>query len=408
MDYKTTEGFEQRVETKSLAAHFAGMTDQRKPRGKRYELAPLLVLIVLAKMCGADKPVEIAEWASARTEALKQALGLAWKRMPHASTYRRLLREVIKIEELEKQARQFIGAPSEPAQAVGPQEVKAEEAKVEVVQEDEVLAIDGKTLRGTIRTGETQGLHLLSIYQVKQGATLAQTAVEQKENEISAAPRLIQQVTVRGRTITGDAMLAQRKLSKQIVAAGGDYLWTVKKNHPVLSADLAMHFASERLPAFAHLQDFRSHTTIEKGHGRIEPRTLTASTGLNDYLKWPGLQQVFEIKRERYICRTGQTTTETGYGLTSHAKQRASAASLLHLNRSHWGIENELHYRRDVTFGEDRCRITSKRAAEALAVFNNLAIRLISQAGWRNAAQARRYYDGNIGEALQLILDAPS
>lgn len=408
MDYKATEDLAPRVEPRSLAAHFAAITDQRKPRGKRYELAPLLVLIVLAKMCGADKPVEIAEWVSARTEALKQALGLVWKRMPHASTYRRLLSAVIKIEEMEEQARHFIAAHSEPDQAVGPAEVQAEEVKVEAVKADKVLAIDGKSLRGTIPTGQTQGLHLLSIYQVSEGATLAQTAVEQKENEISAAPRLIKQVAVRDQTVTGDALLAQRKLSRQILQAGGDYLWTVKKNHPVLYADLAMHFAAEQLPAFAHLADFRTHTEIDKGHGRIEQRTLTASTGLNDYLKWPGLQQVFEIKRERYICRTGQTTTETVYGLTSHSKQRASAASLLQLNRSHWGIENGLHYRRDVTFGEDRCRISSKSAAQALAVFNNLAIRLIAQAGWTNAAQARRYYDGNIGEALRLILAAPS
>jgi len=203
-------------------------------------------------------------------------------------------------------------------------------------------------------------------------------------------------------------MLAQRKLSKQIVQAGGDYLWTVKKNHPTLSADWARHFAAERLPAFAHLADFRTHTQLDKGHGRIEQRTLTASTGLNDYLDWPGLQQVFELQRERYLCRTGQTTTETVDGLTSHSLKQASAASLLQLNRSHWGIEKGLHYRRDVTFGEDRCRLTSKTAAEALAVFNNLAIRLISQAGWINAAQARRHYDGNIGEALRLILGAPS
>ena len=408
MDYKTTEGFAQRVEPRSLAAHFAAITDPRKPRGKRYQLAPLLVLMVLAKLCGADKPVEIAEWVSARTEALKQALGLAWPRMPHTSTYRRLLSTVIQIAELEQQARQFIGAPSEPAQTGEPPAVKAEQVPAQAVATDQVLALDGKTVRGTIPSGETQGLHLLSLYHVSEGATLAQTAVAQKENEISAAPRLIKQVAVRGRTVTGDAMLAQRKLSQQILQAGGDYLWTVKQNHPVLYADVARHFATERLPALAHLQDFRTHTEIDKGHGRIEQRTLTASTDLNDYLAWPGLAQVFEIKRERYLCRTGETTTETVYGLTSHSRQRASAACLLQLNRAHWGIENGLHYRRDVTFGEDRCRIKSQTAAEALAVFNNVAIRLIAQAGWTNAAQARRYYDGNIGKALRLILSAPS
>jgi predicted transposase YbfD/YdcC len=402
MDYKAAEDFAQRVEPQSLASHFAAITDQRKQRGKRYPLAPLLVLIALAKLCGADKPVEIAEWVSARAAVLTQALGLAWKRMPHASTYRRLLSQAIRIEELEQQAREFIASRSEQAQEAG-----GEAVKVEAVKATEVLAIDGKSLRGTIPAGQTQGVHLLAIYRVSTCATLQQTAVERKENEISAAPRLIAQVAVRGQTVTGDAMLAQRKLSAQIVEAGGDYLWTVKKNHPVLYQDLELHFAAERLPAFAQAADFRTHTQLDKGHGRVEQRTLTASTGLNDYLDWPGLQQVFEIQRERFNCRTGETTTETVYGLTSQAAERASAACLLELNRSHWGIENGLHYRRDVTFGEDRCRIKSRTAAEALAVFNNLAIYLISQAGRTNAAQARRYYDGNIGEALRLILVAP-
>jgi len=190
MDYKAAEGFEQRVEPRSLAAHFAALTDQRKRRGKRYELAPLLVLIALAKMCGADKPVEIAEWVSARTEALKQALGLAWKRMPHASTYRRLLSAVIKIEELEAQARHFIAARSEPAQAVGQKEVKADAVKVKAGKVDQVLAIDGKSLRGTIPSGETRGLHLLAIYHVSQRAPRGadRRGAEGKRNLCRATP----------------------------------------------------------------------------------------------------------------------------------------------------------------------------------------------------------------------------
>jgi predicted transposase YbfD/YdcC len=118
--------------------------------------------------------------------------------------------------------------------------------------------------------------------------------------------------------------------------------------------------------------------------------------------------QVFEIKRETIICHTGQSRSETVYGITSHSAEQASAERLLELNQAHWGIENGSHYRRDVTFGEDGCRMKSKNAAEALAVFNNLAIRLISHAGWTNTAQARRYYDADFGKALRLIFGAPS
>lgn len=423
MDYKADAGYEERVEPKSLAAFFARIIDQRKRRGVRYQLAPLLALLMLAKLCGADKPVEIADWVSERAERLKRALGLSWKRMPHHSTYRRLLASGLRIEELEKQAREFIASLGVEEDELKQEEEKndqtaADSGKVEVVKLDQVKldqvkiedvrAIDGKALRGTIPAGQTQGAHLLSIYQGSHCATLAQIAVAKKENEISAAPRLIEQANVRGKTVTGDAMLAQKTLSRQVVEAGGHYLWTIKDNHPTLRAEIETHFTAPRLPAFAASEDFRTHTTLDKGHGRIEERTLTASTGLNDYLDWPYLGQVFEIKRETLICNTGQTRGETVYGITSHSVEQAAAKTLLEINRAHWGIENGSHYRRDVTFGEDGCRMKSRIAAEALSVFNNLAIRLICHAGWTNTAQARRHYDANIGKALRLVLGAPS
>jgi predicted transposase YbfD/YdcC len=412
MDYKAEAGFEERVEIKSLAAFFAKVTDQRKRRGMRYQLAPLLVLIVLAKLCGSDKPFEIADWVSERAEKLKQALGLSWKRMPHHSTYRRILADGLKVEELEKQAREFIASlavkEDEPKQEEGGKDEAAPGSeKVEAVKIEDVRAIDGKTLRGTISTEQTQGAHLLSIYQGSRCATLAQIAVASKENEISAAPRLIEQADVRGKTVTGDAMLAQKTLSRQIVEAGGDYLWIIKDNHPTLREEIETYFTAARLPAFAAREDFRAYTALDKGHGRIEQRTLTASVSLNDYLEWPYLEQVFEIKRETIICNTGQIRNETVYGITSHSVDRADAKTLLEINRAHWGIENGSHYRRDVTFGEDRCRMKSKTAAQALSVFNNLAIGLICHAGWRNTAQARRHYDAKIGKALRLILGNP-
>jgi hypothetical protein len=108
-----------------------------------------------------------------------------------------------------------------------------------------LLNLDGKSLRGTIPAGQTHGLHLLSLQQAAQNLVLAQTAVASKENEISAAPRLLKQVDLRGKVVSGDAMLAQKKLSRQIVQAGGDYLWIVKDNHPTLHQQLEEHFAAE-------------------------------------------------------------------------------------------------------------------------------------------------------------------
>ncbi|HMX28731.1 MAG TPA: ISAs1 family transposase [Blastocatellia bacterium] len=219
LDYNREDNVEQNVKAKSLAAKFSEVTDQRKPRGIRYPLAPLLSLILLAKLCGQDTPVEIAEWVAERAETLKSDLGLSWKRMPHHSTYRRVMAGAMKIEELEKKAGEFM------ASLVAPIEQSPESAQTQAeVSVGNQLAIDGKTLRGTISTEQTKGLHLVSIYQVSECATLAQVAVKKKENEISASPQLLKQVEMRNKTVSGDAMLAQKELSKQIVKAGGDYL----------------------------------------------------------------------------------------------------------------------------------------------------------------------------------------
>ncbi len=142
--------------------------------------------------------------------------------------------------------------------------------------------------------------------------------------------------------------------------------------------------------------------------GALEERTLTASRGLNNDLDWPYLGQVFEIKGETNICNRGLPRSQTAYAITLQLVEKAKAETLLEINQAHWGIEEGVHYRRDVTFGEDRCRMKSKMAAEALSVLNNLAIRLICQAGWAKAAQARRHYDANIGKAIRLILVGPS
>lgn len=404
MEHTLKLQFEDSSDLKSLASIFVELTDQRKRRGIRYELPMLLILIVLAKLCGSDTPSEISGWIGERSEMLKKALNLKWKRMPHHSTYRRILQRGLDIEQFEEKASQYL-------QSLGnkKQEHKKVESLLESADEvkEELLAMDGKTMRGTIATGESQGLHLLSIYEVSSSRTMAQVSVDKKENEISAAPRLLKKVDLTGRVVTGDALLAQRSLSQQIVESGGDYLWVIKDNHPNLRADIARLFTTERHPALKSESDFRAVNTVDKAHGRIEQRTLTASTTLNNYLEWPHLGQVFEIKRETEIISKNVTRSETVYGVTSLGSQDASAARLLALNRGHWGIENGLHHRRDVTFNEDACRIKSFKEAEAIAVFNNLSISLIRLLGWINAAEARRHFCANVNKALQIIFCSP-
>lgn len=145
-------------------------------------------------------------------------------------------------------------------------------------------------------------------------------------------------------------------------------------------------------------------TRRDKGHGRTERRTLTSTTALNDYLDWPGVEQVFKVERWRTVH--GQTTHEVSYGITSLPRQRADAATLLRLSRGHWGIENRLFHVRDVTFGEDACRVRSGSAPHVLSGLRNLCIHLLNAAGFTNKAQALRRHAAHPAEALALLTDS--
>jgi predicted transposase YbfD/YdcC len=272
-----------------------------------------------------------------------------------------------------------------------------------------VVAIDGKTLRGTIATGQSRGTHLLAAYLPEEGLVLLEVEVETKENEIVAAPKLLRQLDLRGKVVTGDAMQTQRQLSLEIVTAGGDYLWLAKDNQPELHQSIAHLFEPEPVtPGFAPTPtDFQTAITVNKGHGRLERRCLTSSAMLKDYLDWPYLEQVFKLERCFTNLQTGVVTTEIQYGLTSLTPTEAGPDRLLVLQRTHWGIENGLHYRRDVTLQEDRCRLKIGHAARTMATLNNLVLALILRQGYDYLPQARRRYAPRPLEALHLIMQNP-
>ncbi len=210
--------------------------------------------------------------------------------------------------------------------------------------------------------------------------------------------------------MTGDAMFAQRELSLHIVQAGGDYVWTVKDNQSDLKQDVEFLFQPEQtVKGFSPgTKDFRTATTTEKGHGRLERRTLTVSTELKGYLDWPGAEQVFKLERHFMRLVDRHVTHEVVYGITSLSATKAGPAELLRLVRSHWGIENGLHYRRDETLREDWCHLKRGQAARAMASLNNLIVGLVLQLGWTNLPAARRYFDAHPQKAQQLVLQRMS
>jgi predicted transposase YbfD/YdcC len=207
---------------------------------------------------------------------------------------------------------------------------------------------------------------LLAAYAHQAQVVLAQEAVGHEENEIAVAPRVLEALELRDRVVTGDAMLAQRSLSQKVLAAGGDYFWVVKDNHPNLKEDIALLFAQ---PPFGEVFD----TIEEKSRhgGRQEVRRLWASTALNHYLQWPQVGQVCKLERE-VTCK-GKSTREVAYAITSLSPQKAGAKRLLEVWRGHWHIENGLHWVRDVVYGEDRCRIRCGQSPRVCAILRNLA-----------------------------------
>ncbi len=375
------------IDLGSLYDRLATLSDSRQARGKRYALVTLLVFVVLAKLAGEDRLAGISEWIKHRQEHLAEALHLVKARAPHASTYSRILGRVVQVEELEAVVRQFFADQPGSGRSV-------------------VIALDGKTLRGTIRAGQTHGLHLLAAYLPSEGWVLMQVAVPGKENEILAAPRVLKCLDLRGKVVTGDAMHAQRELSGQIVEAGGEYLWAVKENQAQLRQDIQTLFEPEKtVKGFSQgTKDFRTATTIEKGHGRLECRRLTVSTELKDYLNWPALEQVFKLDRHFVRVADRRATSETVYGITSLTANEANPNRLLELIRCHWGIENGLHYRRDETLREDWCHLRNGNAPHVMATINNLVLGLLLTHGIKNVPQARRRFAAYPDTALALVL----
>lgn len=372
----------------SLYGYLAKLTDRRKQRGIRYSLTTILVLAVLAKLCGQDKPSGIADWVNQRRTLWVEALRLKRAQLPHHSTYRRIFESVLSWEELERTLSEFVCQLPQAGQAV-------------------VIAIDGKTLRGTITREDPFGLHLLAAYLPGAGLVLMQLAVEKdKENEIVVAPQLLQRLDLRNKVVVGDAMQTQRGLSLQIVEADGDYVWVVKDNQPATRQAIEQLFAPvPPIPGWNNPPtDFRTARTVTKAHGRVEERTLTASSLLNGYLDWPGLGQVFKLERRFTTVATGAVHHEIQYGLSSLTAAEASPERLLAIVRSEWGIETGLHYRRDVTFHEDHTRMSHKPQGRVMACINNLVIGLLNHRGFHNHAHARRQFDADPAKALSLIL----
>lgn len=371
----------------SLYAHLQGLKDKRKPRGIRYPLVSVLVMMVMAKLCGEDTPSGMAEWVKHRGEQFVDFLKLKRKRMPHHSTYRRIEADVVDPEELEQVVSRVLAGQKFFGKQV-------------------LLSIDGKVLRGTLDEAQ-MGTYLLAAYLPNEGLVLMEVALDGKGCEIPGAVKLLKMMDLREKVVMGDALHTQRAVSIQIVEAGGDYIWFAKGNQPQLEEDIRLWFEPEPDPILGQgrvPKDFETVKETSKGHGRLEERTLTVSSQLNDFLDWPYLQQVFRLQRRFLFMKTGKVQEQVVYGITSLSREEIALGKLLTLIRSYWGIENGLHYRRDVTLREDQTRMTKGNAGRIMACLNNLVIGLVSsKTQFAYLPSARRFFDAHPALAFALL-----
>jgi predicted transposase YbfD/YdcC len=372
--------------------------DGRAARGKRYDLATLLLLLIEAKLAGEKSLLGASEWIRLRADELREALQLDWKQMPCANTYSYALERLQSQEVNTLVAAWFVRQEAqsrcdeEPSRLVAQRSSRASH-----------IAIDGKALKGTGKQaygGEEAQQHILHVYEVQTGIVLEQCPIGEKRNEVSALKPLLTEALCKGRILTTDAAQSYHEFGRLVKRVGGDVMLIIKDNTPTTRADLELFFEDPQ----ADRSTWQSYEQIEKGHGRLERRHILTSPDLNDFLsrEWGEVGQVFRVQRER-TCK-GQHSVEVVYGWTTLSQQQCGAQPLLGLNRAHWAVENRLHWRRDVTLGEDDCGVRLDPVAEMLAVLNTVVLSLMDLHHVSNVASQLRRFSAHPREALAWLL----
>jgi predicted transposase YbfD/YdcC len=352
----------------SIFEYFERVPDPRVKRTRKHPLTSVLVLSLLAIICGADSFVAIELYGECQEEFLKTFLDLP-NGIPSHDTIGRIF-SVLSPSALQEAFRAWIASLVE-------------------VTDGEVVAIDGKTLRRSFRhAGDKAFVHMVSAWATENRVVLGQIKTEEKSNEITAIPRLLELLRIKGATVTIDAMGCQKEIAKQIVAGEADYMLAVKENQPTLHTDITALF-NRAAKNHQLLDGLDFCETTSKGHGRVEVRRCWTSTALDELSQrkqWSNLACVVLVEVDRTV--DGKTSTEQRYYISSKKRLRAKAA--LSIVRRHWGIENELHWVLDIAFREDDCRVRAGYAAENFAVMRHITLNLLKKAACKVGIKNRR------------------
>lgn len=373
-----------RIEIPPLVTIVSPLGDWRKEKGKRFQLLSLVGFIVLGLLCGKREVRAMARWGQALPATYRQRLGFDPQRSPSAATLCRVLWH-IRVETLEAALESW-------AREIHQQLVAAGVTKG--------IAIDGKSIRRAASLG-SKNVHLLAAVCHQLRLVLKQLAVDDKTNEITTLPLLLERMVLGGLVVTVDALLTQREVAHAIRRRHGHYLMYVKDNQPKLLWAIQMLFEQPPKPGVAPWPQTK---IVSSGHGRVEVRQLSASSALNDYLNWPGLQQVFRLTRQRHRLKDGLRSESVVYGLTSLPAEAASPAQLLAITRQHWAaVENGTHWVRDVVMGEDACTVRKATAPQAFAALRNLALSLARLAHFASFTAALDAFSANPALALDIL-----
>ena len=337
--------------TASIINHFSSIPDPRIERGKCHKLEHIFFIAICASICGANDWVAVEAYGKSKREWLNNVLQLE-NGIPSHDTFNNVF-AVIDTQLFSECFSRWM-------------------SDVATLSAGEVISIDGKCLRRSMDTASNKAsIYMVSAWANQNQLVLGQQKVDDKSNEITAIPKLLDQLDITGAVITMDAMGCQTKVVKQIIDQSGDYMLSLKGNQGTLHDDVKLFFESK------NTRPKVGHESYDGGHGRIETRTVFASSDI-DWLKelhphWLGLKSIVAVTAERE--NKGKTTQETRYFISS--LDATNPKRLGQIVRSHWGIENNLHWGLDYAFDEDSQRTRLGNSAANMSIIRHIALNLI-------------------------------